>query len=216
MPTTPSPTTRSSSLPAFSRGPSSPHPSPCMLMDTDVEKKILFEFVDSEKILSFNISVQHSLCKRVHIEKLSFPFKEFVYMEYPPRINTAVCWFLEGNIHGLLSFHMHEVTLHGWLRKERELSNIPLICLKQFMEDVNSIMSGSLLIIDEFKWKKRHDTPENLCSTSHICLKSESRLIVPHLVGCDCDLYFSSPELFWLKFVRCPSLLSLLSSLSLS
>ena len=46
---------------------------------------------------------------------------------------------------------MHELTLYGWLRKERELCNIPLICLKQFMEDVNSIMSGSLLIIDEFK-----------------------------------------------------------------
>ena len=28
--------------------------------------------------------------------------------------------------------------------------------------------------------KKWHDTPEDLCSTSHICLKSESRLGVPH------------------------------------
>ena len=49
-----------------------------------------------------------------------------------------------GNIRGLLSFHTHELTLYGfgWLRKERELCNIPLICLKIFIEDVNLMMRG--------------------------------------------------------------------------
>ena len=59
------------------------------------------------------------------------------------------------------------------------------------------MMRGSLLIIDESN-ERNGMIHQRTCVnslTSHICLKSESRLTEPHLVGCECDRFFSSPEL---------------------